>query len=179
MKFFKQSIDGLVLMKSELFQDNRGVFRRSFCTNEMKENGIKFFVCQGNISENPMQYTLRGFHYQKNPSNETKVLTPVSGELYNVVIDLRPHSSTFRKWVALELSSSRCESLHVPAGCANAFLTMATNTIVHYYMGDYFRPETYSGFRYNDPFFAVIWPKAPVVISDRDASFPDFIVEGL
>ena len=179
MKFLNQSINGLVLMNSEAFEDNRGVFRRSFCSRELKENGIDFFVCQGNISENPKQYTMRGFHYQKNPSNESKVLTLVSGELYNVVIDLRPDSSTFGEWVALELSSSRRESLHVPAGCANAFLTLAPNTVVHYYMGDYFKPETYSGFRYNDPFFRVIWPKAPVVISDRDASFPDFTVEVL
>lgn len=117
---------------------------------------------------------MRGFHYQKNPSNESKVLTPVSGDLYNVVVDLRPHSSTFLKWVALELSSSRRESLHVPAGCANAFLTMAPDTVVHYYMGDYFRPETYSGFRYNDPAFNIPWSHEIKVISDRDASFPDF-----
>lgn len=174
MKFINQSIEGLVLIKPEVFRDNRGAFRRNFCARELTEHGIEFSVCQGNISENSSQYTMRGFHYQKNPSNESKVLTPVSGDLYNVVIDLRPHSSTFLKWVALELSSSRRESLHVPAGCANAFLTMAPDTVVHYYMGDYFRPETYSGFRYNDPAFYISWPHEIKVISERDASFPDF-----
>jgi dTDP-4-dehydrorhamnose 3,5-epimerase len=174
MKFINQSIEGLVLINPEVFQDKRGAFRRNFCARELKELGIEFSVCQGNISENSSQYTMRGFHYQKNPSKESKVLTPVSGDLYNVVIDLRPHSSTFLKWVALEISSSRRESLHVPAGCANAFLTMAPDTVVHYYMGDYFRPETYSGFRYNDPTFNISWPHEIKVISERDASFPDF-----
>ena len=179
MKFFNQSIEGLVLIKPEVFEDNRGAFRRNFCAKELKENGIEFSVCQGNISENTTQYTLRGFHYQKNPSSESKVLTPVSGGIYNVVIDLRPASSTFLKWVALEVSSSRRESLHVPAGCANAFLTTTANTVVHYYMGDYFKSESYSGFRYNDPFFGVQWPLTPAVISDRDAAFPDFSLEDL
>ena len=179
MNFFNQSIEGLVLIKPEVFKDNRGAFRRNFCAKELKENGIEFSVCQGNISENIAQYTLRGFHYQKNPSSESKVLTPVSGDIYNVVIDLRHSSPTFLKWVALEVSSSRRESLHVPAGCANAFLTTTPNTVVHYYMGDYFKPESYSGFRYNDPYFNVQWPHAPAVISDRDAAFPDFSLKDL
>ena len=179
MKFFKQSIEGLVLIKPEVFEDNRGAFRRNFCAKELKDIGINFSVCQGNISENFRQYTLRGFHYQKNPSNESKVLTPVSGNIYNVVIDLRPSSPTFLKSVSLEVSAERRESLHVPAGCANAFLTTLENTVVHYYMGDYFKPESYSGFRYNDPYFNVQWPREPTVISDRDAAFPDISLEDL
>lgn len=179
MKFIEQSLAGVVLVIPEVFKDNRGAFRRNFCAKEFKENGIAFSVCQGNVSENPTQFTLRGFHYQKSPSMESKVLTPISGGLYNVVVDLRASSRTFLKWMALEVSADRRESLHVPAGCANAFLTMQSNTIVHYYMGDYFRPETYSGFRYNDPFFAVKWPREPALISARDASFPDFSQEQL
>ena len=177
MKFFNQSIEGLVLIKPEVFEDNRGAFRRNFCAKELKEHGINFSVCQGNISENFRQYTLRGFHYQKNPSNESKVLTPISGNIYNVVIDLRPRSSTFLKWLSIEVSAERRESLHVPAGCANAFLTTSENTVVHYYMGDYFKPESYSGFRYNDPYFNVQWPHEPQVISQRDADFSDFSIE--
>ena len=179
MKFYHQSIEGLILIKPEVFEDNRGAFRRTFCAREMKANGIELSVCQGNISENTDQYTMRGFHYQKNPSSESKILTPVSGGIYNVVIDLRPSSSTFLKSIALDVSSSRRESLHVPAGCANAFLTMAANTVVHYYMGDYFKPESYCGFRYNDPYFNVQWPHEVAVISDRDRTFSDFSIEDL
>jgi dTDP-4-dehydrorhamnose 3,5-epimerase len=179
MKFVCQSIEGLVLILPEVFEDNRGVFRRNFCFKELKENGIELSVSQGNISENKSMFTMRGFHYQKNPSSESKVLTPITGSIHNVVVDLRSDSPTFLKSVALDILSSRRESLHVPAGCANAFLTIETNTVVHYYMGDCFKPESYAGFRYNDPYFDVQWPYAPTVISDRDAAFPDFSLEDL
>lgn len=179
MRFVHQSIAGLILIQPDVFEDNRGSFRRTYCAKEFKENGIDISVYQGNISENVAQYTMRGFHYQKSPSNESKILTPVSGSVFNVLIDLRPSSVTFLKSIALELSSSRRESLHVPAGCANAFLTMEANTVVHYYMGDYFRPDSYCGFRYNDPFFNVQWPHSIAVISDRDKTFADFSIENL
>ena len=121
MKFVCQSIEGLILILPEVFEDNRGAFRRNFCFKELKENGIELSVLQGNISENKSMFTMRGFHYQKNPSSESKVLTPITGSIYNVVIDLRSDSPTFLKSVALNILSSRRESLHVPAGCANAF----------------------------------------------------------
>jgi dTDP-4-dehydrorhamnose 3,5-epimerase len=179
MKFVCQSIEGLVLILPEVYEDNRGAFRRNFCFKELKENGIDLSVSQGNISENKSMFTLRGFHYQKSPSSESKVLTPITGSIHNVVIDLRSDSPTFLKSVALDIWSSRRESLHVPAGCANAFLTIETNTVVHYYMGDCFKLESYAGFRYNDPYFDIQWPHTPTVISDRDAAFPDFSLEDL
>jgi dTDP-4-dehydrorhamnose 3,5-epimerase len=179
MKFLHQSIEGLILIQPDVFEDNRGSFRRTFCAKEFKQNGIDISVSQGNISENTDQYTMRGFHYQKNPSSESKILTPVSGSIWNVLIDLRPTSISFLKTIALEVSSLRRESLHVPAGCANAFLTMEANTVVHYYMGDYFKPDSYCGFRYNDPFFNVQWPHPIAVISDRDQNFTDFSIDNL
>jgi dTDP-4-dehydrorhamnose 3,5-epimerase len=174
MRFTQHKIAGLVLISPEVFTDSRGAFRRNFCAKELRDNGLNITVCQGNISENTSAGTMRGFHYQKDPSSEAKILTPVSGGIYNVVIDLRTSSSTFLKSVALEISSSRRESLHVPSGCANAFLTLEANTVVQYYMGDFFKPETYAGFRHNDPYFAIEWPHAVSEISERDASFPDF-----
>lgn len=179
MRFLHQSISGLILIYPDVFEDNRGAFRRTYCAEEMKAHGIEFSVCQGNVSENTAQYTMRGFHYQKEPSGESKILTPISGDIYNVVIDLRPSSETFLLSVALDVSSSRRESLHVPAGCANAFLTTTAGTVVHYYMGDYFKPESYSGFRYDDPFFKVQWPHPVAVISNRDSTLPDFSLTDL
>ena len=174
MNFLKQSIGGLFLIKPELHQDGRGIFRRSFCKDEFEKNGINFEVAQGNISENFKKYTLRGFHYQKSPSYESKVISCVTGSLYNVVIDLRKSSKTYLKSVVLEISSVSKESICVPSGCANAFLTMTDNTAVHYYMGDSFRAETYAGIRYNDPMFSIKWPCEPKVISDKDLKIPDF-----
>jgi len=179
MKYLQQSIEGVILIKPEVFQDNRGAFRRTYCAEEFKENGIDFSVCQGNISENTNQFTMRGFHYQKSPSHESKILTPVSGAIYNVIIDIRPTSPTFLKKIALNISSKDRESLLVPAGCANAFLTLEPNTVIHYYMGDYFKPESYCGFRYNDPYFNIQWPHPVSVISDQDKSFSDFSIDKL
>jgi dTDP-4-dehydrorhamnose 3,5-epimerase len=174
MKFINQLIDGLVLIRPNIFEDNRGSLRRNYCAEEFKAAGLNFMVCQGNISENIKKYTMRGFHYQKSPSAESKVLTPIAGGIHNVVIDLRIKSPTYLNWVALDIWSKDKESLHVPAGCANAFLTLSENTVVQYYMGDYFKPETYSGFRHDDPFFNIPWPHTPLVISDKDSSFQDF-----
>ena len=174
MKLQEHKITGLYTIRPDLHKDKRGVFRRSFCEKDLAQHGISFKVKQGNISENFMKYTLRGFHYQVEPTKESKILTCVTGTLYNVVLDLRRESVAFKEWVALEISSEQHKSIHVPAGCANAFLTMADQTIVHYYMGDFFSPDTYRGLRYNDPSFGFKWPCEPAVISERDLNFPDF-----
>ena len=175
MKFIKQKINDLYLIKHDLHKDERGIFRRSFCEDEFAKYGIDFKVKQGNISENYKKHTLRGFHYQISPSNESKVISCITGALYNVVIDLREESSTYHQWIALEISEITKESIYVPSGCANAFLTMSKNTIVHYYMGDLFNPDTYHGIRYNDPMFSVDWPCEPIIISEKDLNIPDYL----
>ena len=177
MKFIPQKIKDHFLIIPDPHQDERGVFRRSYCQDEFSKYGIDFKVKQGNISENFNKYTLRGFHYQLPPSNESKIITCVTGALYNVVLDIRKKSKTYKQWVALEISSNKRESIYIPAGCANAFLTMEDNTIVHYYMGDSFSPNTYQGIRYNDPAFSVKWPCEPKLISEKDINLPDFISE--
>ena len=174
MKFLPQKINDLLLITPDLHQDDRGVFRRSFCEKEFKEYGIDFGVKQGNISENYKKHTIRGFHYQVAPSNESKIISCVTGSIHNVVLDLRKSSTTYKKWLGLDISATKRESIYVPAGCANAFLTMQDNTIVHYYMSDSFRPDTYRGIRYNDPAFSITWPHKPKVISSKDLNFPDF-----
>lgn len=174
MNFISQSISDLKLIIPDLHEDERGVFRRSFCIEEFKKNQIDFKVFQGNISENFKKHTMRGFHYQKAPIKESKIISCVTGSLFNVVIDLRKTSKTYLKTVSLEISSVRRESIYVPPGCANAFLTLSDNTIVHYYMGDSFSSESYFGIRYNDPMFSIDWPFEPKVISEKDLNIPDF-----
>ena len=175
MRFIKQKINGLYLIEPSTHADDRGIFHRSYCEDELVKVGITFSVKQGNISENYNKHTLRGFHYQKPPSKESKIISCVTGALFNVVIDRREDSKTYHEWVALSISSLTKESIHVPSGCANAFLTMSDNTIVHYYMGDSFNPDTYSGIRYNDPMFSINWPCEPAVISDKDLNIPDYL----
>jgi dTDP-4-dehydrorhamnose 3,5-epimerase len=173
MIFNKQKLEGVYVIEAQSHSDERGLFRRHFCENEFKLHGIDFTVKQGNISENKMKHTLRGFHYQKVPSKESKVISCISGSIYNVLIDLRPKSSTFMQWQEFNFSAEGRESLYIPVGCANAFLTMEDNTRIHYYMNDFFTSDSL-GFRYNDPAFDINWPALPNIISEKDASFLDF-----
>jgi len=173
MKFFELSLAGVWLIEPDLHRDSRGVFRRHFCAREFSAHGIAPTVAQGNISENPQLGTLRGFHYQAGRHQEAKTLSCVSGTIYDIVVDLRRSSPTFMKWIAVELSASDRRSLHVPAGCANGWLTTGSQTIVHYYMSEFYAPDADRGFRYDDPALDFYWPATPSVISDKDLSYPD------
>ncbi len=175
MKLREHLIFGLYTILPDLHKDERGVFRRSFCKEELAKYGIQFEVKQGNISENFSKHTLRGFHYQLEPCDESKILTCVTGTLYNIVLDLRRNSKTYKEWVSIEISSEQRESIHIPAGCANAFLTMTDQTIVHYYMGNFYSPDSYRIIRFNDPAFGFEWPNEPAVISERDLNSPDYL----
>ena len=168
------SLAGMYRIFPEVHVDVRGEFWRSYCRQELAENGLEFDVCQSNVSVNPHQHTLRGFHYQRPPSMERKILTVVAGALHWVIVDIRPDSPTFLSHESFRIKTGDRSSLLVPDGCATGFLTLADNTIVHYQMSDYYQPENYKGFRYDDPAIGVEWPADPAVISDRDRSFADF-----
>lgn len=174
MKFKDLNIAGAWLIEPELINDERGVFRRHFCSAEFADHGIAFHVAQGNVCENPHLHTLRGFHYQLAPHAEGKTISCFSGTLYDVIVDLRPDSKSFLKWTAVTLDARSRASLHIPPGCANAYLTLEPNTVVHYYMSNSYAPGSYRGFRYNDPAFKVVWPVEPRLISEKDRNFPDF-----
>lgn len=174
MKFFEQKIPGVWLIEPEPFVDHRGMFHREFCQREFHEKGIDNRISQTNISQNHAVYTLRGFHYQVKPHEESKTLSCISGSIFDIIVDLRPTSQTFLQWIALTLDTADGKSLHVPAGCANAYLTLEKNTSIHYFMSDFYTPGFDRGFRYNDPFFKFTWIAQPLVISDKDQSYPDF-----
>lgn len=172
MIFLEQNIKDLYLLKLDPFEDERGIFKRTFCANELSNSNINFKICQGNLSQNFLKHTLRGFHFQKNSYKESKILTCISGSIYNVVIDLRPDSKSYKLKFIFELSARNNVSILVPGGCANAFLTLEDDTIIHYYMSDFFDQSTYTGFRYNDPAFKIEWPFEPKIISQKDLNLP-------
>ena len=124
MLFQKQKIKGLMLIKPEPFIDKRGLFRRIYCQKELKRNKINFNIKQINVSENKNIHTLRGFHYQKSPYGEEKIITCMKGEIHNIVIDMRKKSKTFMDWQSFNLSEVNRLALLVPKGCANAYLTL-------------------------------------------------------
>ena len=174
MKFEELEIKGAYLIHAEPFKDDRGVFRRNFCSEEFIQNNIEAKVLQANISENNYKHTLRGFHYQLPPHGEGKTMTIIKGRIYDIIVDLRKDSNTYLKWISLELTPEMRSSFHVPPGCANAFLTMEDDTLVHYYCSYPYTPEAERGIRYNDPLFKFSWPIDPIHISDKDASWPDY-----
>lgn len=178
MKFLEQKIEGVFLIEPEPFEDKRGLLRRHFCQNEFKKHNLFTEICQTNISENNKAYTLRGFHYQLAPKGEDKVLSCSRGALYDILVDLRPESSTYLQWESYEISASNRLSLYVPKGCANAWMTLEDDTWVFYYHSEFYSPGHESGIRYDDQFFNFKWPKAPSVISDKDNSYPDFSALG-
>jgi dTDP-4-dehydrorhamnose 3,5-epimerase len=172
LKFTQLEILGAWLIEPELVSDERGVFRRHFCKKEFAEHGIEADIAQGNVSENPHKYTLRGFHYQTAPHSEGKTISCLKGRLYDIVVDLRPDSATYLKWVPVNIDSRDRKSLYVPPGCANAYLTMESDTIVHYYMSNFYAPHADRGFRFDDPSFNFVWPAAPRLVSNKDRSLP-------
>jgi len=177
MKFEELKLKGAYLIHAEGFEDERGVFRRNFCEKEFKSFGLDTNVSQANISENIHKHTLRGFHYQVNPYAESKTMTVIKGRIYDIIVDLRKDSPTFLDWVSIDLSPEQRTSFHVPAGCANAFLTMEDDTLVHYYSSFPFTEDAERGIRYDDPLFKFDWPvKLPKHISLKDTSWPNFSV---
>ena len=175
MKFQEKKIKGVWLIEAEPIQDSRGALCRHFCQNEYKEMGLDGSVVQTNISENNKMHTLRGFHYQVSPFEESKTITCFKGAIYDVVVDVRPDSATYLKWISFELTAEDRLSLYIPKGCANGYMTLKDSTTILYYMSEFYAPTSYVGFRYNDPLFNVKWPTEPAVISEKDSSFADFV----
>ena len=178
MKFKELDIAGAWLIEPELVSDERE-FRRHYCNEEFAAHRIETRVMQGNVSENPHLHTLRGFHYQLAPHAEGKTISCFSGALYDIIVDLRTDSKSFLQWVAVTLDAKDRSSLYIPPGCANACLTVAPDTVVHYYMSELYTPGSYRGFCYNDPSFNFEWPAKPQLISDRDRNLPYYDRVGL
>lgn len=177
MKFIKTQIKGCFIIKNKSNNDKRGSFTRNFCQSLYLKKNIKFSVRQSNISENLKKGTFRGFHYQKKPLTENKVINCVSGEIFNIVIDLRKNSKSFKKMLVQKISSKNKISIFIPAGCANGFLTLENNTYIQYLMSDYFEKNknSYLGIRFDDKIFSKIrWPIKPKIISKKDLSYLDF-----
>ena len=151
--------------------DERGIFTRTYCRQTFIDAGIEFDVVQCNTSINTKKYTLRGMHYQLAPHGEPKLIRVSRGRVFDVAVDLRLESPTYRQWFGLELSADNLQGLYIPKGCAHGFLTLEDDCEVFYQMGQAYHAEAACGVRYNDPAFGIDWPAAPAVISDRDANY--------
>ncbi len=174
MIFSETPIPGAYMIDLERRGDERGFFARAFCRNEFAEHGLETEFVQINNSLSRERGTLRGMHYQLAPAAEVKVVRCVRGALYDVILDLRPDSPSFGRWFAAELSAENRRMMYVPRGFAHGFLTLTEDCEAFYLVSAFYAPELERGVRWNDPRFAIEWPAAPVVISDKDRNRPDF-----
>lgn len=174
MIFKETSLKGAFIIEPELKEDERGFFARTWCQREFMDHGLNTSLVQCNISFNRIKGTLRGMHFQRPPYEEAKLVRCTMGKIYDVIIDLRPDSATFKKWFALELSDDNRTMLYIPEGFAHGFITLTDNTEVFYQMSQFYHPEYADGVRWNDPAFNINWPIDVKVISDKDKGFPDF-----
>ena len=176
MRFTPTDIAGVVIVDLEPVADPRGFFARLFCPDEFAAAGLPFEPVQTSLSRNDAALTLRGLHYQPDPHGETKLVRVARGRAFDVAVDLRPASPTYLRWTAAELSADTGRALFIGPGLAHGFLTLEPDTDVVYQISPKFRPGLGAGFRWDDPSFAIAWPEAPAVISERDAAYPDFRV---
>lgn len=178
MKFTETRLKGAYIIEIEPTEDERGFFARSWCKRDFESRGLNSEMVQSSISFNKKRGTLRGMHYQASPNEEAKIVRCTMGAIFDVIIDLRPQSATFKQWVAAELKAENRKMLYVPEGCAHGFLTLMDNTEVLYQMSTFYEPASVRGVRWDDPAFGIRWPLAVQIISARDEQYARFVASG-
>ncbi|HUO24380.1 MAG TPA: dTDP-4-dehydrorhamnose 3,5-epimerase [Candidatus Aquilonibacter sp.] len=174
MKFRETALPGLFEIDLEPMSDERGFFARSWCRREFELHGLNPETVQCDVSYNKKRGTLRGLHYQTDPHPEAKLVRCTQGSIYDVAVDLRRDSPTFKHWVGVTLSAPKRNMIYIPEGFAHGFLTLEDETEIFYQMSEFYHPELSRGVRWDDPAFGVVWPGAVKVISERDRTYPDF-----
>ena len=174
MEFLKTKLPGVFEIHIEAKPDERGFFARTWCQEEFEAQGLAGKLVQCSLSFNNRKGTLRGMHYQVAPREETKLIRCTQGAIYDVVLDLRPHSLAFKEWIAVELTAEKRSMIYVPEGCAHGFLTLEDRSEVTYQMSEFQHAESARGVRWDDPAFQIKWPAKVEVISERDRTYPDF-----
>lgn len=172
MKFTETKLTGVWLIEIEPCADVRGFFARTWDCDAFAARGLNPNVLQCSISYNRKRGTLRGMHYQAAPHEETKLVRCTRGAIYDVVVDLRSDSPTYRQWIAFELNMENHRMLYIPPGCAHGFQTLTDEAEVFYQIADPYQPESARGLRYDDPALAIEWPLPVSVISQKDCNWP-------
>ena len=166
-------INGAYLIYIEPRQDERGFFARVVCENEFRAAGINATFKQCNMQRNIKAGTLRGMHLQREPHSEEKLVRCTRGAIYDVIIDMRPDSATYRQWYGAELSEENHRMLYVPKGAAHGYLSLSDDTETFYMVTEFYSPECEWGVRFDDPAFGIVWPDAgELIISDKDRAWP-------
>jgi dTDP-4-dehydrorhamnose 3,5-epimerase len=175
MIFTETKIAGAYLVDMEPMRDDRGFFARAWSVEEFGEMGLETEFPAVNFSVSARQGTIRGLHYQKAPHADAKFVRCVRGALFDVVLDLRPESPTFRQWAGFEIRASDYRAIYVPAGCAHGIQTLEDDTEMLYMVSACYRPGAEGGIRWDDPFFGIEWPDCEErIVSEKDQLWPDY-----
>jgi dTDP-4-dehydrorhamnose 3,5-epimerase len=172
MRFIETAIDGAFIVELEPHGDERGSLARAFCAEEFEHQGIESAIAQMNLNHSRQVGTLRGLHYQRPPRSETKLVRCIRGAVFDVAADLRPDSTSYGRWVGVELSADNRRALVVPDGCAHGFQTLVDDTELLYTASNPYTPSLESGVHHADPLFGIEWPLEVTSISAKDAAWP-------
>ncbi|MCI0704301.1 MAG: dTDP-4-dehydrorhamnose 3,5-epimerase [Planctomycetia bacterium] len=174
MRFLPTELPGVFVIEPEPRADDRGLFARTYCREEFAAQGLCTDWVQCSVSFNTRTGTLRGMHWQCAPHEEVKLVRCTAGAAFDVVVDFRPGSPTFRKWIAVEITAENRKAVYIPGGCAHGFQTLVDSTELFYQMSAFYVPESARGARWDDPALGIVWPACESrVIADRDLCFPD------
>jgi len=174
MTFTETRIPGAWIVDIEAIRDDRGFFAMTWLPGEFQSRGLDPALAQCNLAWNDKRGTLRGMHYQREPHTQAKLVRCTRGAIFDVVVDLRPGSPTYRHWTGVELTQDNRRMLFIPGGLAHGYITLADETEVFYQTSSPWERQAEGGVRWNDSAFGIEWPLAPKVISERDATWADF-----
>lgn len=174
MTFTETKLKGAYIIELKKLEDDRGFFSRSFDKGLWEQHGLKADILQSNISRNKYKGTLRGLHMQLAPHAETKLVRCTRGSIFDVIVDVRPGSETFKQWIGVELTGDNYRMLYVPEGFAHSYITLEDDSEVLYNVTEVYTPGAEKGYRWNDPAFGIEWPIEPLIISPKDQAYPLF-----
>lgn len=174
MNFQETKIAGSYVIDVRRIEDDRGFFGRTWCRQELGELGLSQDIVQVNTALSLAEGTLRGMHFQRSPHSEVKIVSCPSGAVFDVVLDLRPESPSFRQWFGVELTGDNFRMLYIPEGCAHGYQTLQDNSVLNYTTSAMYAPDHATGVRFDDPAFGIEWPLPVGMISAADAGWLDF-----
>jgi dTDP-4-dehydrorhamnose 3,5-epimerase len=177
MIFTPTELAGATIVDPERREDARGWFARTYCAREFEAHGLPTHMVQTNTSLTRQAGTLRGMHFQLAPHAEDKLVRCVRGAIWDAIVDIRPQSPTYCRWIGVELSEANGRMLLVPKGFAHGFVTLTDDAAVTYQVSEYYTPASERGARHDDPAFGIQWPVPVLDMSDKDRNWPDFAKE--
>ena len=174
MNFIETEIKDLFVVELNKIGDERGFFARAWCEKEFADKNLTSRMLQANTSYSKDKGTLRGLHYQVSPHEEAKLMRCIKGAIFDVAVDLRPDSKTYKKWFGIELTESNRKMLFIPEGFAHGYQTLVENTEAFYMSSAFYAPEAERGLRWNDPAIGINWPVTEELnITEKDQNWVD------